>query len=400
MKKKSLIMVIILILFSTITVAIILLVSNRQSSEQNPGTTLSVNGELVSEEYISEVENMLLETYDEYQLDLENEEFREQFQQQVIEQVVRDIAMKQYIKKEGFYDLSEEEYEVLYSTVDTVWEEKIQEYVAGAYEEYSETTSAETLRLLATAHFEAQGYTYQRLVSQMEDYYRDRFLQDSLKEGIEVGDEEVEEYFAERLAEDEIYAAEIETYEYMKYSVGKTMLFVPEGYRGILQILLPVDNDLMTLYTSAESDEERQRVRDSILEENKLILDEIYERIESGENFRYLIKEFGADDGMTDVTFAEGGYEVNRESVLFPEKFVEMCFGSEMEEPGDCSSAFVTENGIHVLYYLRDVPAGAIALTEEVTLMLAGEIIELKAAEKYKELSDRLFAEAVVEYMS
>lgn len=176
------------------------------------------------------------------------------------------------------------------------------------------------------------------------------------------------------------------------------MLFVPEGYRGVLQILLTVDEELTSLYASAQGEEEKQSIQNRILAENKEILDEIYGRLESGEDFRNLIPEYGNDEGMNEKTFLEDGYDVHRESVLYPKKFVEMCFGSDMIDPGDYSGAFVTEHGIHILYYLRDVPAVTVELTEDIKLMLAGELLETKVAEKYEELSDMLVEKAVVQY--
>ena len=46
--------------------------------------------------------------------------------------------------------------------------------------------------------------------------------------------------------------------------------------------------------------------------------------------------------------------------------FTEAAFSEKMIKPGDVSDPVVGKNGIHILYYLRDVPSGKIEMTDDI----------------------------------
>ena len=100
--------------------------------------------------------------------------------------------------------------------------------------------------------------------------------------------------------------------------------------------------------------------RNRLLESRRDVLDDIYARLENGEDFRGLIAEYGEDPGMQDETTLAEGYHVHAESILWDPAFVGGAFQEGMQKPGDVSQPVVGQYGIHVLYYLADVPGGLI----------------------------------------
>ena len=46
--------------------------------------------------------------------------------------------------------------------------------------------------------------------------------------------------------------------------------------------------------------------------------------------------------------------------------FVEGAFSEKMQQPGDVSDPVIGSYGIHILYYLRDIPGGIVPLDAEI----------------------------------
>ena len=167
--------------------------------------------------------------------------------------------------------------------------------------------------------------------------------------------------------------------------------YMPEGYRGILYIVLSADEDLMENWTSltaqleelidpeepageetAESIETAMPVtadmveaaRQAVIASRKDAVDEIQEKLHNGASYADLVAEYGENAYLMDEDTLNEGYMIHRDSVLWPAAFTEAA--AALENPGDVSDPIVTEDGICILYYLRDIPGGAVELTDEV----------------------------------
>lgn len=361
-------------------------------TKKDGAIALQVNGEAVYETAVQEVITLLEETYNEYELAQEDYPSDEEIREQAIEQVVRDTVVRQYIRELGLDEISDREAEVIREAADSAWNSKVDAYISNYSTFLSEDADDTAFRKVAEGYFAAQGYTYDRLLAEMEDYCRAQHLYNYLMDGIEVSEDAVAEHYEERLQEDEEYAKDIALYEQMMYVSKRTMLYTPAGYRGVLQILLPVDNTLLLAYTSAETEEEASEVENEILTQHQSVTDEIYKALEGGAAFSDLVEQYGSDQGMLD--YLEDGYPVHAQSVIFPDEFIAQSM--KLNKTGDYSQPFMTTNGIHIVYYLRDVPSGKTALTEEVKVLLSGELMDERVSEKYTELADRLYAEAVI----
>lgn len=89
--------------------------------------------------------------------------------------------------------------------------------------------------------------------------------------------------------------------------------------------------------------------------------DEIMEQYNAGIDFKSLINRYSTD--RTDRNVNGDGYPFHPDSTMWPENFKKAA--SALEKPGDISEPFVTEQGIHILCYAGDVPAGEHVLTDE-----------------------------------
>lgn len=199
-------------------------------------------------------------------------------------------------------------------------------------------------------------------------------------------DEELGELLRE-MSDEEIYALsnDVAAYESVKtyYSgYGISFHYIPDGYKGITHILLPADEKLLNAWTdlTARSGEDGEggepvtaemveAARRAVLEDRKDQIDEIMDRLAKGEDFEALIAEYGTDPAMEDADLLKEGYPIHPDSISYDADFT--AAAAALEKIGDHSDPVVSRNGIHILHYLRDIPGGALALSDEE----AGQII-------------------------
>ena len=100
-------------------------------------------------------------------------------------------------------------------------------------------------------------------------------------------------------------------------------------------------------------------------------LDEIYSRIEAGEDFAALIEEYGEDPGMQNEPTKTRGYYVSEKSTRWDVNFKNAAMA--LENVGDVTETpAIGTSGIHIIRYESDVVGGAVdfesvrdALSEE-----------------------------------
>ena len=234
-------------------------------------------------------------------------------------------------------------------------------------------------------------------------------------------------------------------YEMYQNYYGYTFHYIPEGYRGVTHILLKVDQELLDNWTSLsarleESHEETEgtnwtdlsarleesreetestgesgepaeteqpaeteepvteemveAARQAILDSQKETLDAINAKLESGVSFEDLIAEYGTDPGMQDENNLKNGYTIHPDSIIYDANFTKAA--AALEKVGDVSDPVISSFGIHILYYLRDVPAGAIEITEEEKEQLRSEIESERISLAFSEYYDQWLASSDV----
>ncbi len=90
------------------------------------------------------------------------------------------------------------------------------------------------------------------------------------------------------------------------------------------------------------------------------------------------------------------GYAVHKDSVLWDENFTRAAMS--IPEVGGVSEPVLSGFGVHIVYYLRDIPGGPIELTDEVRGELMEELLTEKENEKYSEVMTQWLEEAGVAY--
>lgn len=187
---------------------------------------------------------------------------------------------------------------------------------------------------------------------------------------------------------------------------GQTSYYQPEGYRGIIHILLNVDDSLLSDYqakvsaletqdtTATDTDLVTQEDVDAayaaILASVQPTIDEIQQKLQDGTSFEDLIVEYGQDPGMQSEPIKSQGYAVHADSVIWDPAFVQAAFS--VDNVGDIAAPVIGNYGVHIVKYHRDIPAGAVELTDDIRTSLRTELESTKANE--------LFNAAITEWMN
>ncbi len=110
-------------------------------------------------------------------------------------------------------------------------------------------------------------------------------------------------------------------------------------------------------------------------------LDEIYAKIEDGEDFNDLIDAYGEDPGMKNEPTKTRGYYVSAASTNWDKHFTEGAMS--LAQVGDVTETpVVSTSGVHIIRYESDVTAGAVPY-EDVKDALYDDTLESKKTEHY-----------------
>lgn len=309
------------------------------------------------------------------------------------------------------------------------WENVISQFMAqmsGITSESSEedktAARADALNYIETNY----GYTEEKFIEDQMYGAVYNIIIDELKTSrtdLAATDEEIQAAYDDTVKEEMEYLGnDAVTYEMYQNYYGYSFHYIPEGYRGITHILLKVDQELLDKWTDlsarleeshesgentgensdAEPAEEAgepaeteepvteemvEAARQAILDSQKETLDEIKSRLEKGDSFESLIAEFGTDPGMQTEDNLKNGYSIHPDSIIYDSNFTKAA--AALEKVGDISDPVITQFGIHILYYLRDIPAGPLDMSDEEKEELRSEIESERISLAFSEYYDQ-----------
>lgn len=333
-----------------------------------------------------------------------------------VEYMIQNEIIEHEIAQQGMDQFTEEELAAFQTEAQTQWDSALDYYVSYFLTEDTDEARAAT-RTAGEEYYAAQGYGVEALVDGLKMQAAYQKLQDAVLEGQAVAptEDEIQEVFNQYAEKDkESYENNIYTYElYMNY--GAESWYQPSGYRAVLHILLDTDQELLDAYENAVASyeetisgeteattaptesadpaataeptekpvtkEDVEAAREALLAHHQKEIDDIYARLEKGESFESLIAVYGTDPGMQDEETLKTGYPVHKDSIRYDSAFTVGAFSEKMQKPGDVSDPVVGQNGIHILYYLRDIPAGAVELSDDIRTQITDYLTNSKTNE-------------------
>lgn len=374
----------------------------------------TVNGEPVLRETVENIASNLSYTYSQYGYDTTTDENAKFINQLALDYAIQYALMDQKAAEWGLDQFTDEEMETLKASNAESWNSLVDSYVSYYGNLTDESTDEEKLaaKTSALAALEAMGYTEDVMMQSTLEEERYNRVRNKMVENVEVTDDEVQTAFDTQVESDKAsYEGNVAYYEYMTQYYGQTSYYVPEGYRGITHILLTVDDDLLQNYKDlAAKLEEQEEAEDTdtteatatdvteetetpvtqadvdaayqaILDSVQPTIDEINQKLADGASFADLIAEYGADPGMQSEPYMSEGYSVHQDSVVWDAAFVKAAFS--VEKVGDVSEPVVGSYGVHIVYYLRDVPSGAVELTDDIKEDLKSTLLSEKENEAF-----------------
>ena len=374
----------------------------------------TVNGEPVLRETVENIASNLSYTYSQYGYDTTTDENAKFINQLALDYAIQYALMDQKAAEWGLDQFTDEEMETLKASNAESWNSLVDSYVSYYGNLTDESTDEEKLaaKTSALAALEAMGYTEDVMMQSTLEEERYNRVRNKMVENVEVTDDEVQTAFDTQVESDKAsYEGNVAYYEYMTQYYGQTSYYVPEGYRGITHILLTVDDDLLQNYKDlAAKLEEQEEAEDTdtteatatdvteetetpvtqadvdaayqaILDSVQPTIDEINQKLADGASFSDLIAEYGADPGMQSEPYMSEGYSVHQDSVVWDAAFVKAAFS--VEKVGDVSEPVVGSYGVHIVYYLRDVPSGAVELTDDIKEDLKSTLLSEKENEAF-----------------
>lgn len=360
--------------FMTLLLALLMTLSFA-AAETQEFIVVTVNGEDLPYSEYNAIESAHLYQYESAGVDLTDEATYAYLQDLALSYAVEQMLVRQDMQAQGCYDF------------DAETEAWFQEQGAAAYEQALldvEDMMRETLSLMpeddarvyALSYAESLGVNEQTYV----DFYRTQYASVKYYEWLlrdnPITEEDVQSAYQQRVEESKaLYANDVAAFETAAAN-GSEVWYTPAGYRSVLQILLPAEGDT--------AEEKLASVQSTV--------DTIMTRLESGEAFEALIREYGADTAFNDEAFFSAGYQVHQESIIWEDAFIAAAFSTEMAQPGCWSQPFVSDLGVHILYYLNDAASGPVALTEEISdalsYLIYTERYTAAQAERISELAD------------
>lgn len=318
----------------------------QETPEDFPVVT--VNGEdLFFNEYYA-IESAYLAQYEAAGIDLSDEATSAYLQDLAMTYAVEQMLVKQDMRAQGCFTFDKETENWLQQTGTEAYNNALND-VKNSILASQPDMSAADLDAYSLAYAKSLNVTVDTYV----DYYRTQYAAQQyyawLIKDNPITDADIQAAYETRVAESQsIFANDAAAFETALYN-GQEAWYRPDGYRAVLQILLPAEGD----------------TNEARLQSVQTTVDTIATRLNNGESFQALMGEYSQDANSTNADFLATGYQVHRDSVVWENAFILSAFSDTMSAPGAVSQPFVSDLGVHILYYLADVPGGPIELTNE-----------------------------------
>ncbi len=312
-------------------------------------------------------------------------------------------------------------------------------------------TNAE-LDAMLNEELNAIGYTYDYFADSQKISVQQEMLREYTGKDVAVSDDEVKAEFDSLVAtQKETYDATPASYAYAQQN-GLDLYYTPEGYRGVKNLLVKIDDEKLTEINALSSElsaaqntlnsgnaqieemksedtaaldaeakaaydeqiaalEEQVAAAQVTVEETETklaaakeaafaeilpVAQEVLAKAAAGEDFDALIETYGEDTGMTAEPAKTRGYLVCEGLTLYEQNFQDAAMA--LANVGDVSSELVeTSYGYHILQYTCDIESGAVEYTDEIKEAIHDEMLTAAQDAAYDAAVTQWVSEAKVE---
>ncbi len=317
---------------------------------------------------------------------------------EVLRDLAEDAVLAYKAREFGVYELDDAARAELEKTAQAQLDELVDYYRAYRYQEgmTEEEVTQSTLEYLA-----GEGYTLAGIVESLTaQAWRGR-LYDYVTADITMSEEELASYYNTLcMSQQMMFTTDYSEYEYTQ-AEGSPILWNPRSVRAVRYALVAFAPEDVAEYNALMA-----RLEESADEENLAQIEALYasltpraeeicSRARAGESFLGLIDEYSRDGTFAAEPWRSRGMYVCEESSSFSAEFVEAAMA--LPAPGSISDPVRSGDGLLVLEYLADVPAGAVPM-EDVREELEHAALEEKKDVRYNDTVEKWLEEANIRF--
>ncbi|GHU65330.1 hypothetical protein FACS1894184_00910 [Clostridia bacterium] len=374
-------------------------------------------------------------------VDTSDAEFIKAVKESTLSSVTSQKVRAQQFASRGLELTADEEAHAA-ADADEAYESWITSYVS-SLQQTTSSLSESAARDQAIKELDTQGLTRDMILQSARDVQISDKLKEEVTKDVTISDADIEAAADTRRTEQKTkYDATPASYSTDAMN-GLTILYRPEGYRYVKNLLVGLPDETRTEIESINTQLSNNAYNRYSLEQQKasfgtlteadeqtfnsllVSLDEIdadlntqmadalskgKEQIKAraeealaaakadGADFDALIVKYGTDPGMQEEPFKTTGYPVSESTTSFVTEFKDAAMA--LAKPGDISELVETNNGYHIVQYASDIPAGDVP-TADVKDALSDELLTARKDEQYNQaMTDWTTAANIKTYIS
>ena len=387
--------------------------------------TYGEDGIIWLEDAQAEYDNMNAQ-YAAYGMDLASMGMADMAKVSVVEAAVEDAVIKAKAEELGLAEIDEATMTEMEAMAQETLNYYVEYYLSQAYADAEEITDEMTAE--AIAYWESTGTSLEAIMNSYIDSEIYQAVEEYAFKDVVVNEEDIQAAYQEMIEDNKDAYTDDATYNSDRTN-AEAIAWNPEGYRAVKHVLVKFDDEQSARYTElqnqlsslnaekeaienpAEETEEAAEPRaideinadiaacamevEALYSQLLPTAEEVIEKFNAGTSFEDLIAEYNADPGMTSEPTASQGYAVREGSTYWDPAFTEGAMS--IEAIGGISQPVYGSYGIHVIYYMADVPAGEVAL-DEIRDTVEQNALSDKQNAAYSGLIDSWMEEMHVEY--
>jgi len=367
--------------------------------------------------------------YASYGIDLAAMGYEDTLKMDLITSAVEDAVILIKAEELGLTDYSEErmaEFETSADEMAAMYTQSFLDYFYPDAEEVTEEMQAE-----ADAYWAANGMSRDELIQALKNDAAFNDVYNHVVADVAVTEEDIEAAYQALIEENKAGYTDDRTYNSDRSS-GVAIAWNPENYRAVKHVLIMFNDEQGQRYSElqgqlsslnaekaaleapaeeAAETEEAAEVRtieqinsdiaacateiEALYSQLLPTAEEVIAKFNDGTAFEDLITEYNADPGMMSGTAAEIGYAVTEGSTYWEQPFTAGAMA--IANKGEISAPVYGSNGIHIIWYMDDVPAGEVAL-DEIRDEIQIDALDAKIQSTYSNQINAWMEELNVEY--
>lgn len=308
------------------------------------------------------------------------EEVAESTMNEVLAYLVSERLIAAKAQELGLTELNEEDLARINAEASEAYESQLADYIAFA-------DNGGGSREDAAQHMaEENGVTLESITEELKANWWSQKYREHVVQDVTVSDEEIQAYYDKLMAsQKETYTAYPDEFEYA-HMTGETIVFHPEGYRAVRDILIAFTSEqdadtaaaLVEQVEGGSADDGVKAQMDALFAPLEATAQQVQEKLAAGAPFADLMTEYGCDTALEEEPLRSEGYYISDNSYVNSVEYVE---GAMMlEQPGQVSAPLRSMFGVHLVEYIGDVTPGEVPLADVVDAIRAAALSEKQDA--------------------